>query len=232
MTSILHGRHFPGSYSKRRADLDTGKRKGNTGVTLEILLLWRGSLKKRKKKEKRGERRKKKKKQDRPPVERVPAQGIPPAPYFSPRIFARPPRSILRVPGERRDGTRCAFRIARPSPHRRTVRRHRHRSASCTYLPGTCTTLFTTRSYTPSLPHGAIVLKIKKCVSGSEGKKLGSLGVVVALSGPGERYSPFFRPPSRFSSFSSSLSPFLSSRIVSYPLAHPTGGANPRPVNV
>jgi len=47
-------------------------------------------------------------------------------------------------------------------------------SASCTYLPGTCTTLFTTRSYTPSLPHGAIVLKIKKCVTGSEGKKLGS----------------------------------------------------------
>lgn len=151
----------------------------------------------------REERREKKKKRwssrEAGPCTRHPSGS----PYFSPRIFARPPRSILRVPGERprRDGTRCAFRIAKPSPHRRTARRHR--SASCTYLPGTCTTLFTTRSYTPSLPHGAIVLKIKKCVSGSEGKKLPELGSRRGVVRPRRTLlsflpSPFSRPFSFF----------------------------------
>lgn len=72
--------------------------KGNTGVALEILLLAQFL-----KRSSSGSE--------------VPARGIPP-PCFSPRIFARPPCSILRVPGERRYGTRCAFRIATP-PRRR-----------------------------------------------------------------------------------------------------------------
>ena len=129
------------------------------------------------------------------------------------------------------------------APYRAVVPRW---SASCTYLPGTCTTLFTTRSYTPSLPHGAIVLKIKKCVTGSEGKKLGSResswrcqaqeNVTLLSSLPLSRSLSL--PLSLFLSLSFSLSLLLffsfrlPSPILSHPPAHPTGGADPCPVNV
>ena len=127
------------------------------------------------------------------------------------------------------------------APHRAVVPRW---SASCTYLPGTCTTLFTTRSYTPSLPHGAIVLKIKKCVTGSEGKKLGSResswrcqaqeNVTLLSSLPLSRSLSL--PLSLSLSLSLSLLLFFSFRlpspILSHPPAHPTGGADPCPVNV
>jgi len=157
-----------------------GKRKGNTRVALAVPLPVRFSRKEKK----RGERQKsgEKRERDRP-------RGAGPCTRHPFARFSRNhPVRFYECRGERRDGTRRAFRIAQAVVARA-------RPASCTYLPGTCTTLFTTRSYTPSLPHGAIVLKIKKCVSASEGKKLGSSAVVVALSGPGERYSPFFPPP-------------------------------------
>lgn len=205
-------RYSPNVISPTRIQKEKGrsryeKRKGNTGVAPEILSLAHGLFLKK--------------------TVAVPARGIPP-----PVLFSADFREATVFDSTSAGG--AAWRYAmRISNRRDATRRAARRSASCTYLPGTCTTLFTTRSYTPSLPHGAIVLKIKKCVTGSEGKKLREPGAVVALSGPGERYSPFFLPfLSSLILLTLSLSFRFSFPILSHPLAHPTEGANPCPVNV
>lgn len=151
MTSILPGRHFPDSHSKREGSRSRyGKRKGNTGVALEILSLAQF-------------------------LKRSSSGSGSCTRHSSAVLFSTNFREATMFDFTSAGGTVLRYAMRISNRHAAVVpRRTARRSASCTYLPGTCTTLFTTRSYTPSLPHGAIVLKIKKCVTGSEGKKLGS----------------------------------------------------------